>query len=78
MSFGTFGHDARAYDAHLRDAWADLIRKHFQSYEHAAVFFGVSEKTVRNWAEGTCGPKGAAVGWAIKSLPGAAEKLLGA
>ncbi len=67
----------RTFDSHLRDAWMELINKHFQSPEHAAVFFGVSEKTARNWAAGTCGPRGAPELYAIKHMPGAAKMLLG-
>lgn len=67
----------RIFDAHLRDAWVTLINKHFQSPEHAVVFFGVSEKTARNWANGSCGPRGGPVAYALKHMPGAAETLLG-
>lgn len=79
MSFGVLSgpEQPRTFDAHLRDAWVDLINKHFQSPEHAAVFFGVSEKTARNWAAGICGPRGGPVAYAMKHVPGAAQSLLG-
>lgn len=76
MSSG-FLSDPRSFDQHLRDAWVELTNKHFQSAEHVAVFFGVTEKAARNWREGTTGPKGGAVAYAIKNVPGAADKLLG-
>lgn len=77
MSSG-FLSDPKSFDRHLRDAWVELTNKHFQTAEHAAVFFGVTEKAARNWREGITGPKGGAVAYAIKTLPGAAEQLLGA
>ena len=77
MSSG-FLSDPKSFDRHLRDAWVELTNKHFQSAEHVAVFFGVTEKAARNWREGVTGPKGGAVAYAIKTLPGAAERLLGA
>ena len=77
MSFGEMS-DPRSFDRHLRDAWVELTNKHFQSAEHVAVFFGVTERAARNWREGVTGPKGGSVAYAIKTLPGAAERLLGA
>ena len=77
MSSG-FLSDPKSFDRHLRDAWVELTNKHFESAEHAAVFFGVTEKAARNWRKGVTGPKGGAVAYAIKTLPGAAERLLGA
>lgn len=79
MSFGFLsgGEKPRTFDAHLRDAWVTLINKHFDSPEQAAVFFGVSEKTARNWATGSCGPRGGPVAYAMKRIPGAATMLLG-
>lgn len=73
-----FKSDPRSFDQHLRNAWVELTNKHFQSAEHVAVFFGVTEKAARNWREGVTGPKGGAVAYAIKNVPGAADKLLGA
>lgn len=67
----------RVFNEHLRDAWMELINKHFQSPEHAVVFFGVTEKTARNWASGICGPRGGPVAYAMKHMPGASEMLLG-
>lgn len=79
MSFGILSASERPrnFDQHLRDAWVHLINNHFQSPEHAAVFFGVTEKTARNWAAGECGPRGGPVAYAIKHMPGAAQMLLG-
>lgn len=79
MSSGFFSkaRSPRSFDAHLRDAWVALINKHFESPEHAAVFFGVTEKTARNWASGSCGPRGGPVAYAMKHMPEAAEMLLG-
>lgn len=76
MSSG-FSSDPRSFDQHLREAWVELTNKHFQSAEHVAVFFGVTEKAARNWREGVSGPKGGSVAYAIKNMPGAAESLLG-
>ena len=79
MSFGKMSgaRSPRSFEVHLRDAWVELISTHFETPEHAAAFFGVSEKTARNWATGSCGPRGGPVAYALKHMPGAARMLLG-
>ena len=47
MSSGQISADPKTFDRHLRDAWVELTNKHFQSAEHVAVFFGVTERAAR-------------------------------
>ena len=59
------------------DKWSDLMRTHFQSGEHIAFFFGVSERTARGWLEGTSKLTGPSAILAAAQIPGAIQFLMG-
>lgn len=73
----------RAVDLHrfrtvFPNRWAKLLRTHFRSLLEVQVFFGVSERTARDWLSGTTGPAGAFVVIACQAIPGAADELMAA
>lgn len=62
--------------ARVATRWAGYIADRFGGdSEAAAVWFGVSEKSARNWMAGA-GPHAAAVLYALATLPGALAVLL--
>lgn len=69
--------DLHRFRAVFPDKWASLMQKHFQSGEHVAFFFGVSERTARGWLEGTSKPTGPSAILAAARIPGAVQFLLG-
>ncbi len=58
------------------DLWADFLRAHFRNHQHVAVFFGVDERTARDWLSGRHGVNSAPVIFALRSIPGAVAELL--
>lgn len=67
--------DPMAYRRAFRDRWGAFLRGHFQNPLHVAVFFGVDEKTARQWWNDVNQPSGWAVAYAREAVPGAAEFL---
>ena len=67
--------DPLRFRALYPDRWSAFLRAHFQSATHVSVFFEVDNRCARNWWEGTSGPQGWAVEFAIRSLPAAAQYL---
>jgi hypothetical protein len=56
--------------------WADFLRSHFRNHQHVAVFFGVDDRTARDWLSGRHGVNSAPVIFALRSIPGAVAELL--
>lgn len=67
--------DPMAYRRLFRDRWGAFLRAQFHSHLHAAVFFGVDEKTARMWWNDVNEPKGWAVAFACDTMPEAADFL---
>jgi hypothetical protein len=67
--------DPRRFRALYPDRWSGFLRANFHSATHVACFFDADEKTARNWWEGTSGPQGWAVEFAMRSLPAAEQYL---
>lgn len=58
------------------DRWADFLRSHFRNHQYVAVFFGVDDRTARDWLSGRHGVNSAPVIFALRSIPGAVAALL--
>ncbi len=63
--------DPRAFRRLYPTRWPEFLRRHFHSKTHVQVFFDVDERCARNWWEGTTGPQGWAVEYALREVPGA-------
>lgn len=66
-SFGEFPADPWAFYRLFRDQWPSFIRNNFRNSTDAAAFFGVDDRTVRGWIEGTTAPRGQVVARAMTS-----------
>ena len=67
--------DPRALRAAFPERWGRFVRAHFRNPLEVAVFFDVDEKTGRLWWEGSHGPQGWVVDFAIRSIPDAQHWL---
>jgi hypothetical protein len=67
--------DPRRYRALYPDKWQAFLHAHFRDAVHVAYFFGVSERTGRDWWEGVTASQGWAVAYAIEAIPTAAAYL---
>ena len=67
--------DPRRYRALYPDLWHSFLRAHFRDHLHVAYWFGVSERTGRDWWEGITTSQGWAVAYAIETIPTAAAYL---
>ena len=67
--------DPRKYRALYPDRWIAFLKAHFRDHMQVAYFFGVSERTGRDWWEGKTGSQGWAVAYAVDQIPTAAEYL---
>ena len=74
-SCGEFPVDLHRFRAVFPDRWAALLRKHFRDARHVQFFFGVSERTARDWLDGVSAPAGPFVALACVSIPGATSHL---
>ena len=74
-SFGEFPADPMAFYRLFRDRWPDFIRRNFRNSTDAAFFFGVDDRTVRGWIEGSTAPRGQIVAYAVAAMPEAARLL---
>ena len=78
FSSGTFSRpfDLWRFRAVFPDRWSSLLQRHHRDSEEIAFFYGVDEKTARNWLEGATGPRGAHVAMAFEAYPVAAMTIL--
>jgi hypothetical protein len=53
----------------LPGQWSSFIRAHFRSSTEVGYFFGVDEKTARNWFNGTSEPRMSAFAALMKRCP---------
>lgn len=67
--------DPRRYRALYPDKWHTFLHSHFRDSLHVGFFFGVSERTARDWWEGVTTSQGWAVAYAIDTIPDAAACL---
>lgn len=67
--------DPRRYRALYPDKWHMFLHSHFRDSLHVGFFFGVSERTARDWWEGVTTSQGWAVAYAIDTIPGAGACL---
>ena len=74
-SFGEFPADPMAFYRLFRDRWPEFIRRNFRNSTDAACFFGVDDRTVRGWIEGSTAPRGQVVAYAVAAMPEAAKSL---
>lgn len=81
-SFGEFPAprpvDPMAFYRCFRDKWPDFIRRNFRNSTDAAAFFGVDDRTVRGWIEGSTAPRGQVVAYAVAAMPSRAMQIVGA
>lgn len=68
--------DLFRFKAVFPDRWAGLLKAHFRSASHVAVFFDCDEKTARNWMAGVTSPNGSSAIIAAASIPGAIQFLM--
>ena len=76
-SFGEFPADPWAFYRCFRDRWPDFIRRNFRNSTDAAAFFGVDDRTVRGWLEGSTAPRGQVVAYAVAHMPNRARQIVG-
>lgn len=68
--------DLHRFRAVFPDRWAALLRHHFNGdLLRIQTFFGVSERTARDWLGGVSAPAGPFVALACVSIPGATGQL---
>ena len=67
--------DPRRFRALYPDRWHAFLHAHFRDHLQVAYFFGVSERTGRDWWEGKTGSQGWATAYAIENIPTAAQYL---
>lgn len=67
--------DPRRYRALYPDRWHNFLHAHFRDAQQVGYFFGVSERTARDWWEGVTRSQGWAVAYAIETIPTAAQFL---
>ena len=80
VSFGEFPGrkaDPWAFYRLFRDGWPEFIRRNFRNSTDAACFFGVDDRTVRGWLEGTTAPRGQIVAYAAATMPKETAQLIG-
>lgn len=75
-SFGEFPVDVWAFYRCFRDRWPEFIRRNFRNSTDAAAFFGVDDRTVRGWLEGTTAPRGQVVAYAVATMPDRAQHIV--
>lgn len=56
-SFGEIPVDVWAFYRCFRNRWPEFIRRNFRNSTDAAAFFGVDDRTVRGWLEGSTAPR---------------------
>lgn len=80
-SFGEFPAprpvDPMAFYRCFRDKWPEFIRRNFRNSTDAAAFFGVDDRTVRGWIEGSTAPRGQVVAYAVAAMPSRAMQIVG-
>lgn len=80
-SFGEFPAprpvDPMAFYRCFRDKWPEFIRRNFRNSTDAATFFGVDDRTVRGWIEGSTAPRGQVVAYAVAAMPNRAMQIVG-
>ena len=76
-SFGEFPADPMAFYRCFRNRWPEFIRRNFRNSTDAACFFGVDDRTVRGWLEGSTAPRGQVVAYAVVAMPGRAKEIVG-
>ena len=69
--------DPMAYYRCFRDRWPDFIRRNFRNSTDAACFFGVDDRTVRGWLEGSTAPRGQVVAYAVVAMPSRIKQIVG-
>ncbi len=69
--------DLHALRRAMPERFAQLLEAQFRSNDEAALFFGVTERTIRNWKAGRNEPAASAVLFLIHTRPSAARQLLG-
>lgn len=77
-SFGEFPADPWAFYRVFRDRWPEFIKRNFRNSTDAAAFFGVDDRTVRGWIEGSTAPRGQVVAYAVATMPDRTLKIVGA
>ena len=68
--------DPWRFKAIFPDRWSAFLRAHLRSVEHAAVFFGVTERAARDWCLGASGARGSHVAIAFAADPEGARRIL--
>ena len=58
------------------DRWSAFLRAHFRDHVHVAYFFGVDERTARNWWNAIGAPRGEVVLAVVARCPSAVALLL--
>jgi DNA-binding transcriptional regulator YiaG len=69
--------DLHALRRAMPKVFARVLEEQFRSNEEAALFFDVTERTIRNWKAMRNEPGGHHVMFLIQKRPGAARRLLG-
>lgn len=69
--------DLHALRRAMPERFAQLLEAQFRSNDEAAMFFGVTERTIRNWKAGRNEPAASTVLFLIHQRPTAARQLLG-
>lgn len=75
-SFGGFPADPWAFYRLFRDQWPEFIRRNFRNSTDAAAFFGVDDRTVRGWLEGSTAPRGQVVAYAVATMPVQSKQIV--
>lgn len=75
-SFGEFPADPWAFYRLFRDQWPEFIRRNFRNSTDAAAFFGVDDRTVRGWLEGSTAPRGQVVAYAVATMPAQSKQIV--
>lgn len=76
QSSGKFPADPWAFYRCFRDRWPEFVRRNFRNSTDAAAFFGVDERTVRGWLEGSTAPRGQVVAYAVATMPERAQHIV--
>ena len=68
--------DLHAIRRMMPDRWSAFLHAHFRDRVHVAYFFGVDERTARNWWDGIGAPRCEVVLAVVARCPGAVVALM--
>lgn len=77
-SCGELPVDLHRMRAVFPDRWQAFIKANFRDLQHIQFFFGVSERTAREWRDGVGSPRAEAALYAVSRFPHALTQLMGA